>query len=174
MSPPRAKTHAAKGLKLPTVPIDPAVTDKALLVQPPRTLGTTEAAGMTKVLLANTTIAPGAEVRLWPGLDVTKWDKLHLTIGADARAVPNLHVRVLFSMPLPGTHCGGLLTSSAVDFATDGTLRRFEHTTPSGFGATGFTMSVPVIAPMLYDVILRNTGPTPLEKVYVALFAQEL
>lgn len=35
-------------------------------------------------------------------------------------------------------------------------------------------MSVPVIAPMLYDVILRNTGSTPLEAIYVALFAQEI
>jgi hypothetical protein len=174
MSPSTAETLPTKGVKLPTVPIDPVVADKALLVQPPRALGTAEAAGMTKVLLTNATIAPGAEVRLWPGLDVTKWDKLHLTVGADARGVPNLSVRVLFSMPLPGTHCGGLLTSSTVDFATDGTLRRFEYTTPAGFGSTGFTMSIPVIAPMLYDVILRNTGSTPLETVYVALFAQEI
>lgn len=174
MSPSTAETLRKKGVKLPTMPIDPVVADTALLVQPPRSLGTAEAAGMTKVLLTNATIAPGAEVRLWPGLDVTKWDKLHLTVGADARGVPNLNVRVLFSVPLPGTHCGGLLTSSTVDFATDATLRRFEYTTPAGFGSTGFTMSVPVIAPMLYDVILRNTGSTPLETIYVALFAQEI
>lgn len=174
MSPSPAKTLPRKGVKLPTVPIDPVVSDKALLVQPPIAAGTAEAAGLTKVLLANATIAPGAEVRLWPGLDVTKWDKLHFTIGADARGVPNLHVRVLLCMPLPGTHCGGLLTNSVVDLATDGTLRPFEYTTPAGFGSTGFTMSVPVIAPVLYDVILRNTGSTPLETIYVALFAQEI
>jgi hypothetical protein len=173
MSPSTAET-LKKGVRLPTVPIDPVVADTALLVQPPKALLGGEAAGMTKVLLTNATIAPGAEVRLWPGLDVTKWDTLHLTIGADARGVPNLSVRVLFSVPLPGTHCGGLLTNSTVDFTTDGTLRRFEYTTPAGFGSTGFTMSVPVIAPMLYDVILRNTGATPLETIYVALFAQEI
>ncbi len=35
-------------------------------------------------------------------------------------------------------------------------------------------MSVPVVAPVLYDVILRNQGSAPLEKVHVALFAQEI
>lgn len=35
-------------------------------------------------------------------------------------------------------------------------------------------MSVPVVAPVLHDVILRNQGSAPLEKVYVALFAQEI
>jgi hypothetical protein len=69
---------------------------------------------------------------------------------ADARGVANLDVRVLFSFPIPGTHCGGILTSSTVWF--DGQA----------------------VAPVLYDVILRNVGTTDLQTIYVALLAEEI
>lgn len=93
---------------------------------------------MTKVLLTNASIAAGAEKRLWPGLDVSKWDILHLTIGADARGVANLNVRVLFSVPLPGTHCGGILTNGTVPFDKDGVPRRASSTRhPPGTAAPG-------------------------------------
>lgn len=91
----------------------------------------------------------------------------------DAVAVPGLDVRVLFSVPAPGTHCGGILTDSTVWFEESASPRYFEYTTPASFGRTGFTISVPVVAPILYDVILRNTGTATLGSVYVALFAQE-
>jgi len=174
MSPEIMETMPKKGVTLPTRSIEAVVADKSLLVPPPTMASAVETAGMTKVLLQNATIMPGAEKRLWPGLDVSKWDTLHLTIGANARGVPNLNVRVLFSVPMPGTHCGGILTSETVAFDKDGVPRRFEYATPAGYGNTGFTMSVPVVAPVLYDVILRNTGSTPLETIYVALFAQEI
>jgi hypothetical protein len=35
-------------------------------------------------------------------------------------------------------------------------------------------MSVPVVAPQLYDVILTNTGTQPLTTIYVTLMAQEI
>lgn len=151
-----------------------AVIEKALLVPPPSLLTEIEAAGFTKMLLSNGTIDAGKELRLWPALDVSKWDRIHITVGGDAVAVPSLDVRVLFSVPAPGTHCGGILSSSTVWFEESATLREFEFATPVGFGHTGFTMSVPVIAPVLYDVILRNTGTAQLKSVYVALFAQEI
>ena len=130
--------------------------------------------GFTKVVLAKETIPAGAEQCLWPGLDVSKWDRLHFTIGADARAVPYLSVRILFAVPLPNTHCGAILTSSTVWYENGKTDVAFEHTTPAGFGSTGFAMSVPVVAPLLYDVILRNVGTTDLQTVYVAVFDQEI
>lgn len=152
----------------------PLAVDELLVARPPALPGPFEVAGFSKVLLSNASIAAGQELRLWPGLDVSKWDRLHLTIGADARAVPNLHVRVLLSVPLPGTHCGGILTDSTLSFEDGDSPRRFEYATPADFGQTGFTMSVPVVAPILYDVILRNVGAQPLQSVYVALFAQEI
>lgn len=147
-------------------------TDKLLLTVPPKMLPI-QVTGFTKMLLSNATIAAGQQTRMWPGLDVSKWRRLHFTIGADARGVANLDVRVLFSVPVPGTHCGGILTSSTVWFEDQASLQEFEYTTPANFGSTGFTMSVPVIAPVLYDVILRNTGTSTLDAIYVALFAQE-
>lgn len=150
------------------------VTERSLIVPPPVVQGPFETAGFTRILLSNKTIAAGQEVRLWPGLDVSKWDRLHLTIGADARSVASLDVRVLFSVPVPGMHCGGILTDSTIWFEDQAAPRSFQHATPANFGSTGFTMSVPVIAPVLYDVILRNTGGATLEAVYVALFAQEV
>jgi hypothetical protein len=149
------------------------VVDERLNARPP-VFGPAETAGFSKVLLSNETIAAGAEKRLWPGLDVSKWDRLHFTIGADARAVPDLNVRVLFAVPVPNTHCGAILTSRTIWFENGVADIAFEHTTPAGFGSTGFTMSVPVVAPLLYDVILRNVGTTELQTVYVAVFAQEI
>ncbi len=148
------------------------VIDRELLVRPPTVIAT-ETAGFTKVLLSNATIAAGAERRLWPGLDVSKWDRLHLTVGGDARSVAHLNVRVLFSTPIPGTHCGGILTGSTIWYEGSAQPVEFEYETPPTYGRTGFTMSVPVVAPLLYDVILRNTGTTELTTVYVTLFAQE-
>lgn len=155
------------------MPAAPAVLDRRLITPPPAVV-VAETASFTKVLLADATIPAGGEVRLWPGLDVGKWDRLHLTIGADARGVPDLDVRVLFSTPVTGTHCGGMLTGSTVWFGPGSEEVVFEHRTPPGYGATGFTMSVPVIAPLLYDVILRNVGTEPLTTIYVTLFAQEI
>ncbi len=149
------------------------VLDQRLIARPPVVVQA-ETAGFTKVLLANETIPAGAEKRLWPALDVSKWDRLHFTIGADARAVPDLSVRILFGVPVPGSHCGAILTSGTLWCENGMTDVQFEHTTPAGFGSTGFTMSVPVIAPLLYDVILRNVGTADLETVYVTLFAQEI
>lgn len=86
-----------------------------LFKRPPAPQGPFETAGFTKILLSDATIAAnGGEARLWPGLDVSKWDRLHFTVGADACGIPNLQVRVLFSVPVPGMHCGGILTSSTV------------------------------------------------------------
>ena len=154
-------------------PSSTVVIPDTLLVRPPAG-AVTETAGYTKVLLSNATIPAGTETRLWPGLDVSKWDRLHVTIAADARAVAHLNVRVLFSTPVPGTHCGGMLTGSTIWYEESAQPVVFDYTTPPTYGATGFTMSIPVVAPVLYDIILRNTGTTDLTTIYVTLFAQEV
>ena len=146
----------------------------ATLTQAPPRAFTAETAGFTKVLLADATLAAGQQLRLWPGLDISAWDRLHLTIGGDARPLPALNVRVLLSVPVPGSHCGGILTSTDIDLDGPRTETEFEHTTPADYGHTGFTITVPVVAPLLYDVILRNTGTTDLTSIYVTLFAQEI
>lgn len=133
-----------------------------------------EPKAFTKILLQNETIPPGGEKRLLPTLDVSKWDRLHFHIGADSRAVANLNVRILFGTPLKGTHCGALLADSTVWFEETVTEREFSHTAPANFNGTGFVMSVPVVAPLLYDVILHNTGKTDLTTISVGLMAQEI
>lgn len=154
-----------------TLTLDTELLRKA----PPPTIITPETAGFTKILCSNATIPAGGEKRLWPALDISKWDRVHFTIGGDARAVPSLSVRILQSIPIAGTHCGGILTGSTIWFEEDGTTEvKFERTTPAGYGYTGFTMSVPVVAPILYDVILRNAGTQDLTTIYVAVFAQEV
>lgn len=128
----------------------------------------------TQVLLQNETIPPGGEKRLLPNLDVSKWDRLHFHIGADARSVAGLSVRVLFGTPMTGTHCGALLADSTIWYEQTVSEREFSHTAPSYYNGTGFVMSVPVVAPLLYDVILRNTGTQKLETIYVTVMAQEI
>lgn len=128
----------------------------------------------TKILLKNATIAAGGEKRLLPGLNVGKWDRLHFHIGADARTVAGLSVRILFGTPLKGTHCGALLADSTVWYEDTVSEREFSHTVPSTYNGTGFVMSVPVVAPLLYDVILKNNGSTDLETISVSVMAQEI
>jgi hypothetical protein len=134
-----------------------------------------ETATLTKVLLQNATIPAGGEHRVLPNLDVRKYDRLHIHIGRDAKAVDGLSVTVLFSTPLPaGLHCGAILAASTVWFEETVSEREFIWTAPLNYGRTGFILSVPVVAPVLYDVILRNTGPQALDTIYVTVMAQEI
>lgn len=134
-----------------------------------------ERATMTRVLLQNATIHAGEEHRILPNLEVKNYDRLHIHVGRDAMGVDGLSVRVLFSTPLPGgLHCGAILADSTVWFEEDSTEHEFSWTAPLHYGRTGFIVSVPVVAPVLYDVILRNTGPNTLDKIYVTLMAQEV
>ena len=133
-----------------------------------------ETATLTKVLLSNATIPAGGEHRILPNLDVKKYDRLHIHIGRDAKGVAGLSVRVLFSTPLPGLHCGAILADSTIWFEENVSEREFIWTAPLNYGSTGFVVSVPVVAPVLYDVILRNTSAQPLDTVNVTLMAQEI
>jgi hypothetical protein len=129
---------------------------------------------LTKVLLQDAVIPAGGEHRVLPNLDVKKYDRLHIHIGRDAKSVAGLSVRVLFSTPLPGLHCGAILADSTVWFEETVSEREFIWTAPLNFNGTGFIMSVPVVAPVLYDVILKNTGPQTLDTIYVTVMAQEI
>jgi len=130
---------------------------------------------LTKVLLQDAVIPAGGERRLLPNLDVKMYDRLHIHIGRDAKGVAGLSVRVLFSTPLPGgLHCGAILADSTVWFEETVSERAFEWTAPLNYNHTGFVVSVPVVAPVLYDVILKNTGSQPLDDMYVTLMAQEI
>jgi hypothetical protein len=136
---------------------------------------TMETPTLTEVLLKDATIPAGGERRLLPNLDVKKFDRLHIHVGRDAKGVAGLSVRILFSTPLPGgLHCGAILADSTVWFEETVSEREFLWTAPLNYGHTGFVVSVPVVAPVLYDVILRNTSSQPLDDIYVTLMAQEI
>ncbi len=83
----------------------------------------------------------------------------------------NLRVRVLF-----GTTVGNkiLLADSTIWFEDSVNEREFSFATSSPYNGTGFIMSVPVVAPLLYDVILTNTGTEDHPEIYVTVFAQEI
>ena len=127
-----------------------------------------------KVLVQKIAIPAGGQKRLLPNLDVSKWDRLHFHIGADAVSVAGLHVRILFGTPMTGTHCGALLADSTIWYEETVSEREFSHLVPMNSGHTGFVMSVPVVAPLLYDVILRNTSNADLKTISVAVMAQEI
>jgi hypothetical protein len=129
---------------------------------------------LQKVLLKKEHLAVGEEKRLHPKLDVGHWDRLHFMIASDAKSVAGVKARVLFGWPMPNTHCGSLLADSTVWFEDTVWEREFCYTIPTNYGGTGFAMSVPVIAPQLYDVILMNTGNKPVEDLYVTVMAQEI
>lgn len=124
-----------------------------------------------KVLLDGAPMAAGEEKRLLPGIDVSKWDRLHFHVSAGVRTIAGMNVRVLFGTPVNGKI---LLTDSTVWFEETVSEREFSHTTPNTYGGTGFVMSVPIVAPQLYDIILRNTGGEDKPNVYVTMMAQEI
>ncbi len=123
-----------------------------------------------QVLLDGQPIAAGQERRLLPGLDVSAYDRLHLHVSGGVRAVDDLSIRVLFGTPVPGAV---LLADSTIWFEDTVQEREFSYNVPVNYGSTGLVLSVPVVAPMLYDVILTN-GQTDKPTVYVALLAQEI
>jgi hypothetical protein len=105
---------------------------------------------------------------------VSKWDRLHVHVGADARSVAGLNLRILFATPLKGLTSGAILADSTVWYEDTVSEREFSHATPTTYGGRGFVMSVPVVAPQLYDVILRNDGSQELTTLYVTVMAQEV
>lgn len=129
---------------------------------------------LTKVLAENITIPANGEFRAKPNLDVKMYDRLHIHIGRDAKAVNGLSVKVLFGTPHPGLHCGAILADSTVWFEETVSDRSFTWTAPPNYPSTGIVLSVPVVAPLLYDIILKNTGPQPLDTVYLTLMGQEI
>jgi hypothetical protein len=137
----------------------------------PKLTTAAETPTMTKVLLKNATIPAHGEKRVLPGLDVRNYDRLHIHIGRDAMSIAGLSVRVLFQTPIAGLHCGGLLADSTVWFEETAAEREFSCT---AIGGTGFVVSVPVVAPVLFDVILTNTTDQPFTTVYVTVMAQEI
>ena len=126
-----------------------------------------------KLLLEGELIPKGEEKRLFPHLIVENYDRLHFHISAGNRAIKGLKARILFGTPYDND-CGALLADSTVWFEETVSEREFSYTTPNDYNGTGFVMSVPVIAPLLYDVILKNVGDADLESVYVAVMAQEI
>jgi hypothetical protein len=124
-----------------------------------------------QVLLNGASLAAGAEKRLLPSLNVAATDRLHFHISGGVRAVPGLNVKILFGTPVNGKI---LLTDSTVWFEETVSEREFVFTTPNTFNRTGFVISVPVIAPLLYDVILRNVGAAAIPELYVTVLGQDL
>jgi hypothetical protein len=129
---------------------------------------------LRRVLLENTALAAGKEKRLLPHIDVSHYDRLHFHLSNGNRAVAGLKVRILFGTPMPESPCGELLADSTVWFEDTVSEREFSYTTPDTYNGTGFVMSVPVVAPNLFDVILTNVSGKKLESLYVTVMGQEI
>ncbi len=152
-----------------------AVHTETPKARPPQYIPELEPAkGLQKTLLKNFRLPAGQEKRLFPQLKVSRWDRLHLHISNGNRAAAGLEVQVIYGTPMDDTHCNALLADSTVWFEETAKEREFKYTTPDTYTGTGFVMSIPVIAPMLYDVILKNVGSKDLESLYVTLMAQEI
>ena len=124
-----------------------------------------------QVLLDGQSIGVGEVKRLLPDLDVSKWDRLHFHISGGTQGIRDTSVRILFGTPVDGKV---LLADSTVWYEESVSEREFSHTTPNTYIGTGFTMSVPVGAPTIFDVIVKNVGEQALKSVYVTVMAQEI
>lgn len=124
-----------------------------------------------KVLLKGEPLPSGMEKRLLPVLDVGRWDRIHLHVSGGSHAIGGLHVRILFGTPVEERI---LLADHTVWLEGAPIESDFSHSVSPSYNRTGFIMTVPVVAPMLYDVILRNHGAGDLPEVFVTLLAQEI
>jgi hypothetical protein len=127
-----------------------------------------------RILLENERLPVGQEKRLLPHLDVSDFDRLHFHISNGNRAVAGIKARILFGTPMPESPCGELLADSTVWFEDSVSERDLSFTTPKDYNATGFVMSVPVVAPNLFDVVLTNVGNQSLDSLYVTVMGQEV
>jgi len=124
-------------------------------------------------LLKDENIPVGGEKRLMPMLDVSKWDRLHFHIGSGAHLpIRGLYVKILFATLLDIQRV--ILADSTIWYEDTVSEREFIHTVPSDYDGTGFVMSVPVVAPHIYDIILKNQGSSDLTDISVAVMAQEI
>ena len=122
-----------------------------------------------KNLLVNFNLAAGAEKRILPNLAVENYDRLHFHVSNGTISVKGLKIRILFGTPVGAKI---LLTDSTVWFEKGSTEMEFSYTVPTS--STGIAMSVPVVAPLLYDVILSNTGNCALVGLHVSVMAQTM
>jgi len=129
-------------------------------------------------LIENVTLEGAGECRLfpnWHGLDVRNYDRLHFHLGAlpskSAQSLTGIKIRVIFGTPVGDNLF--MLAGSNVWFEGTGAERKFEYTVTDAH-ETGITLSVPVVAPTLFDVILENTGPARHERLYLSVMSQEI
>jgi hypothetical protein len=125
----------------------------------------------SKILLQAFNLPATQEKRILPHLDVLKFDRLHFHISNGSMGIANTEVRILF-----GTQAGALtlLGDSTVWFEASAAERNFKYRTPVTYGETGFIISVPVVAPLLFDVIITNHGTVPLSSLHVSVLMQQL
>jgi hypothetical protein len=121
----------------------------------------------TKLLVSDLELAPGAERRFDPGLAVSEYERLHFHVGGRGTAITGLKVAVLFGTPVDG---GWLIADNTIWYSENTLKRDFQYVEKGN--DSGFVMSVPVVAPSLYALILSNTGSVPLRHVFVSLLAQ--
>jgi len=121
-------------------------------------------------LLVDFTLAGNSQKRILPSLNVENFDRLHFHISNGTSSIANVHVRILYGTPV-GARV--LLADSTVWVEEGSNERDFEFTTPATYNGTGFVLSVPVVAPLLYDVIITNKGSTALNDLHVSVLAQE-
>lgn len=130
------------------------------------------AAGYLKTLASGVTIGAGKEYRYITSggkpFDVSRYNYLHIIVGRKAKSVANLEITVLLSVSVPA---GALLIREYTN-CENRTRNSFTVRLPSNYNKTAYVLRVPVIAPMLYDVIVKNRGTKDIDDVHVILFAK--
>lgn len=124
---------------------------------------------LKSILLQSEEILPGKTIRLLPKMEVEKFHRLHLHVSNTKNDIRNLSVRVIFGTPVPSKV---LTCDHSVWFENSADGEQLQFTATEQRGKTGIVLSVPVIAPLLYDIVLENIGDDILDDVFVTLMAQ--
>ncbi len=123
---------------------------------------------LKSILLQSEEILPGKPIRLLPKMEVEEFHRLHLHVSNIKNDIRNLSVRVVFGTPVPSKV---LTCDHSVWFERNADGEQLQFTATEERGKTGMVLSVPVIAPLLYDIVLENLGDDILDQVFVTLMA---
>lgn len=127
---------------------------------------------LEKVLVQNQILLATDVLRTGCNLPVSSFRRLHLVISGNGGSVANLKASILFGTPVGAVTLisgGTVWMESGVTAPVNTT---FEYTAPANYKRTSFVLSVPVIAPLLYDVIIENMGKNAVPELYVTVMGE--
>jgi hypothetical protein len=118
---------------------------------------------------AHTPGTPVPKIEALPELDIRKWDRVHVSVASGAGRSFSGWIQVTLALPVRQWY----LPVGSTTWM-EGQHQEVDFRTPTRAGRTSNTLSIPVVAPVLWKVEVANEEPEPATEIYAAVFTQEI